>query len=236
VLGDLCHVGDEVRVSQHHTLGKTSRAAGIGQSNNLLLRVDTRLGVSLSLAIVSKEKFAVLLGSKDEDLLDIRILGRSLHSLEERSHRDNKLGIAVAELVSQLISMVERVGGSVDTAKTRDGGENDLILRAVGKVNGHAVTTLEAEFLQVVLQCADTGLHLGVRYRATARSIDRCRLVPPLVDVLCQILRYRHVWNIKRVRRAERKHLATHKALADGAAREHANRLHSSAMRRAVPP
>ena len=172
VLDDLGldQVGDQVAVRQHHALGEAGGAAGVGQRDQVLGRVDIDRG-RLAQAEQGGEGGDALGLAEHRDLLDARLACRLARLLQQRRHRQQQLGLRVLELERDLVGGVERVQSGVDATGQGNPVEGHGVLGQVGRHDRQHIALAEATFMQARGELAHRFVELGVRVAATAGRV-----------------------------------------------------------------
>jgi len=172
------HVGHQVAMGQHRSLGHTGGAAGVLQERDVA-RLDVQPGQRLALAqgegvakshraldfIVRHHFLDVLqdevhhrpLGETEhvaqprgQDVLDLGAGQRLGRGVAEVVDHDQRLGAGILQLVVQFARGVERVDIHHGQTGAQDAEDRDRELQAVGHHHRHARPALELELVQQI--------------------------------------------------------------------------------------
>ena len=133
--GCLQHVGHEVAMREHDTLGKARRAARVRERDDVLGSVDLQ-GRRVFVRREERGERRRALGlAEDEDLLHLGLTRCRERALEERRDREQEARAGVPELEGELVHRVERVRRRARPAGRGHPVEGDRVLGHVRAVD-----------------------------------------------------------------------------------------------------
>ena len=177
-LGD---VGHQVAVGEHDALGQPGGAAGVGQRDQVVGRVELDLrrrapGCRAGRAGAACPSDAV----QDDDLVDRRLLDGGRGAVQEQRDGDQHLRAGVAQLEGDLLGRVERVDRAHHAAGGGDAVEDDRVPEGVRAEDGDDVALAQAPLVQRGGHPVDVAGQLAVGDRVALEAVDQRRGVRPL--------------------------------------------------------
>ena len=143
-------VTDQVVVAQHNAFWKAGGPAGVGQSGEVLLRIE-RDGVWIALRVGGKRPD--IFDSEDVSQLG-QVLANAVDKGLKRAHGEGGACTAVLELVKDFALLVQGVERGDNAAGEERPIEGDEVLGAVCREDGDPVTFLDPGVLEVPAQPA----------------------------------------------------------------------------------
>ena len=197
----LQHVGHDVAMQQHRTLGHAGGAAGVLQHGDVVhaqLHRLVLLGGILAQRIVETHRTGQVVGGhqllhvahhvvhhqaldqphavahgRHHHVLDVGMPHAHFQRMGKVLDDEDRLGAGILELVFEFTRGIERIDVDQHHAGPHDGHGGNRILQDVGHHHRHAVTTLQADLLQIDGQRLAGLVEFGKRHVAAHHGEGR---------------------------------------------------------------